>query len=298
MAQARVTPSQERVAFLGVGTMGRGMAMSALRAGLPTVAWDRDEERARAVAALGADVADTAADAAARAGIVVTMVPDTDAVVSIATEHGMLAALSEGALWAEMSTIGMGIDRVAELVQQRRPDVVLLDAPVSGSKEPAERGELIIFASGPDHARARVAPLFDALGQRTIWVGPLGAGSRVKLVNNTLLAFKAEGLASAAALGHRLGLSTASVADALGGGPLLSGWDTAKLQRMAQGDYSAQFALALALKDVHLALAEVDAGRFEAFASLAHEWERAVGDGLGGQDLTAVATWLEEGARR
>jgi 3-hydroxyisobutyrate dehydrogenase len=195
-----------------------------------------------------------------------------------------------------MSTIGVaGIDRVADLVESRRPDMTLLDAPVSGSKEPAEQGQLTIFASGPDDARSRVAPLFDALGQRTVWVGPLGAGSRMKLVNNTLLAFKAEGLASSVAIAHQLGLDTTSVVDALGGGPLLSPWDTAKLERMAKGDYSAQFALALALKDVHLALETVDAERFEAFGSLAHEWERAIDDGLGGEDLTVVTRVLEDG---
>jgi 3-hydroxyisobutyrate dehydrogenase len=112
-----------------------------------------------------------------------------------------------------------------------------------------------------------------------------------------LLAFKAEGLASSVAVAHRLGLDTTSVIEALEGSPLLSPWDTPKLQRMAKDDYSAQFALALALKDVHLALEAVDPSRFEAFAALAREWERAVDRGLGGEDLTAVTRVLEEGER-
>ena len=294
----QLTQRQETVAVLGVGTMGHGMAASALRAGLPTVVWDRTPERSHALTGLGAQVANTAGDAAGRAGIVVTMLPDADAVMSIGMDQGMLDALSPDAIWVQMSTIGVaGIDRVAALVTTRRPDVTLLDAPVSGSKEPAEQGELTIFASGPDHARSRVTPLFDALGQRTVWVGPLGAGSRMKLVNNTLLAFKAEGLASSIAITHRLGLDTSVVIEALGGGPLLSPWDTGKLQRMANGDYSAQFSLALALKDVHLALESVDTTRFEAFASLAREWERAVDRGLGGEDLTVVTRALDDGER-
>ena len=294
----QLTQRQETVAVLGVGTMGHGMAASALRAGLPTVVWDRTPERSHALTGLGAQVANTAGDAAARAGIVVTMLPDADAVMSIAMDQGMLDALSPDAIWVQMSTIGVaGIDRVAALVTTRRLDVTLLDAPVSGSKEPAEQGELTIFASGPDHARSRVTPLFDALGQRTVWVGPLGAGSRMKLVNNTLLAFKAEGLASSIAIAHRLGLDTSVVIEALGGEPLLSPWDTGKLQRMANGDYSAQFSLALALKDVHLALESVDTTRFEAFASLAREWERAVDRGLGGEDLTVVTRALDDGER-
>ena len=289
-------PEHETVAVLGIGTMGHGMAASLLRAGLPTIVWNRDPEPTRDLADLGAEVAATAADAAARAAIVVTMVTDADAVMSIASDQGMLDALAGGAIWAQMSTIGVaGIERVIGLVESERPDVTLLDAPVSGSKEPAEQGLLTIFASGPDDARARVTPLFDALGQRTVWVGPLGAGSRLKLVNNALLAFSAEGLGTSVALARRLGLETETVIEALGGGPLVSPWEAAKLQRIARGDYSAQFALALALKDVHLALEAVDANRFTAFAALAHEWERAVDHGLGNEDITVVTRALQDG---
>jgi 3-hydroxyisobutyrate dehydrogenase len=285
----------DTVAVLGIGSMGHGMATSALRAGIPTIVWNREPGRTRDLADLGAEVAETAADAAARAGIVITMVTDADAVVSLATEQGMLSALAPGSIWAQMSTIGVaGIERVTQLVEAQRTDVTLLDAPVSGSKEPAEHGQLTIFASGPDDARSRVAPMFDALGQRTIWVGPLGAGSRMKLVNNTLLAFTAEGIGASIALAHRLDVETETVIDALDGGPLVSPWESAKLQRIAKGDYSPQFSLALALKDVHLALESVDAGRFESLASLAREWERAVDQGLGDQDLTVVTRALED----
>jgi 3-hydroxyisobutyrate dehydrogenase len=286
---------QETVAFLGTGTMGHGMATSALRAGIPTIVWNREPEATKDLAELGAEVAETPADAAARAGIIVTMVTDTDAVMSIATDQGVLSALAPGAIWAQMSTIGVaGTQRVADLVENQRHDVTLLDAPVAGSKEPAAEGQLTIFASGPDDARSRVGPLFDALGQRTIWVGSLGAGSRLKLVNNTLLAFTAEGLATSVALARQLGLETETVIDALGGGPLVSAWEAAKLQRIAKDEYSPQFALALALKDVHLALEPLDINRFEAFASLAREWERAVDRGLGSQDVTVVTRALEE----
>jgi len=289
-----VASEHETVAFLGIGTMGHAMATSALRAGLPIVVWNREPEATKDLADRGADVADTAADAAARAGIVVTMVTSADAVVSIASDQGMLDALAPGAIWAQMSTIGIaGTERVATLVESRRHDVTVLDAPVSGSKEPAEQGKLTIFASGPDDARRRVAPLFDALGERTVWVGAFGAGSRLKLVNNTLLAFTAEGLAASIALAHGLGLDTDTVVDALGGGPLMSPWEAAKLQRIAKDEYSPQFALSLALKDVHLALEAVDPERFESLASLAREWERAVDHGLGNQDVTVVTRALE-----
>jgi 3-hydroxyisobutyrate dehydrogenase len=292
---ARGMTGQEPVAVLGIGAMGHAMAASALRAGIPTIVWNRTPAPTRDLAGLGAEVTETPADAARRAAIVVTMVTDTDAVISIARDQGMLAALAPGAIWAQMSTIGVaGIERVAAMVQAERPDVTFLDAPVSGSREPAEQGQLTIFASGPEAARPRVAPLFDALGQRTIWVGEVGAGSRLKLVNNTLVAFAAEGVANAAALAGRLGLQTETVVEALGGGPLVSAWQAAKLQRIATGEFSAQFALSLALKDVRLALQPADDDRFTAFACLAQEWQQAADAGLGDQDLTVVTRVLEQ----
>ena len=283
------------VAVLGIGTMGHGLAASALRAGLPTIVWDRHPEATRDLAERGADVADTAVEAAERAGIVVTMVPDADAVISVARDQGMLAALAPGAIWAQMATIGLaGITEVMALVDRERPDITLLDAPVSGSKDPAERGQLIIFASGPDEARPRVAPLFDALGRRTVWVGPAGAGTRLKLVNNTWLAFENEAIAASVALARRLGLATEAVADALDGSPIVSPWQAAKLERITAGDFSAQFALSLALKDVHLALQAAAGDGFSALACLADEWQQAVGQGLGDQDLTVVTRVLEQ----
>src|ERR687891_90724 len=250
MARAR-----DPVAILGIGTMGHGMAASALRAGIPTIVWNRSREATRDLAGLGAEVAESAASAVGRAAIVVTMVTDANAVISIARDEGMLSALAPGAIWAQMSTIGVrGTDSVVALVERERPDVALVDAPVSGSKDPAEQGELTISASGPDGARARVTPLFDALGQRTIWVGPVGTGTRVKVVNNTWLAFGAEAVAASVALAHRLGLETGTVLDAL----------------EAAGD-----------------------DRFAALGCLAGEWQRAVELGFGDEDLTVVERALD-----
>ena len=289
--------TQEPVAVLGIGAMGHAMATSMLRAGIPTIVWNRRPAATRDLAERGADVAASAADAARRAAVVVTMVTDTDAVMSIAGDQGMLEALAPGAVWVQMSTIGVaGIDRVAALVAAERPDITLLDAPVSGSRGPAEQGQLTIFASGSEAARPRVAGLFDALGQRTIWVGGVGAGSRLKLVNNTLVAFAAEGVATSVALARRLGLQTETVIQALGGSPLVSPWQAAKLDRIAKGEFSAQFALALALKDVHLALQAADSDGLAALGCLAEEWQQAVDAGLGDQDLTVVTRVLEQQA--
>ena len=290
-----MAPKKESVAFLGIGTMGHAMATSALRAGIPTLVWNRGRGATRDLTDLGAEVAETPAEAARRAGIVVTMLTDADVVLSIAKDQGMLAALASGAVWVQMSTIGVaGIERVESLVHAERPDVTLIDAPVSGSKEPAEKGQLTIFASGSEAARSRLEPLFGALGQRTIWVGPVGAGSRLKLVANAWLALAAEAVNTSVALARELGLETETVVSALDGSPLVSPWQAAKLERIAHGDFSVQFALSLALKDVHLALEAAMDDRFRALASLAGEWQAVVDLGLGDRDLTVVASAFEE----
>jgi 3-hydroxyisobutyrate dehydrogenase len=284
----------ERVAVLGIGTMGHGMASSALRAGIPTMVWNRNQEVTRDLAEVGAEVAQTASEAARWAKIVVTMVTDADAVISIAHDEGVLAALAPGAILVQMSTIGLaGIERVASLVTAERPDVILLDAPVSGSKDPAEHGQLTIFASGPAEARPRVTPLFDALGQRTIWAGNVGTGTRLKLVANTWLAFVAEAVSASVALAHGLGLESEALVDVLEGNSLMSPWQEAKLHRIAKGEFSAQFALSLALKDVRLAEEAAD-GRLGVLACLADEWQEAVDQGLGHEDVTVVTRTLEQ----
>ncbi|RKN36398.1 NAD(P)-dependent oxidoreductase [Micromonospora musae] len=285
----------QRVAVLGLGGMGRLMATRILHAGLPTTVWNRSPEPARALGGQGAQVADTPPDAVRDADIVVTMVTDTDAVLSIATDRGMLAALPDGAIWAQMSTIGVaGTERIAALVAEERPGVVLLDAPVSGSRGPAEQGKLAVFASGPEEVRDRVAPVFDAVGQRTVWLGPVGAGSRMKLVTNLLLAFVNEGIAESLALGRAFGLDRAVLIDALRGNPVVAPWASEKLERIGRDDYSPQYPLRLALKDVRLALADVDeVARLTVAERLAAWWQQVVEQGLGDEDLTVVTRAIE-----
>ncbi|MFC7550971.1 NAD(P)-dependent oxidoreductase [Plantactinospora sp. GCM10030261] len=289
-----MTLEQRTVAFLGLGGMGRPMASRILDAGHTLSVWNRSPDAARPFAGRGARVAADPADAVRSAEIVITMVTDAEAVLSIADHQGMLAAMAPGATWAQMSTIGIsGIERVAALVADRRSDVTLLDAPVAGSRGPAERGQLTVFAAGPDQVAPRVSPVFDALGHRTVWVGPVGAGSRVKLVNNTFLAFVAEGIAESIGLGRSIGLDLETMLAAMDGSPLVSTWAAAKLRRIGADDYSPEYPLALAVKDVNLALETVDVDRFAPANGLAAEWQRAMGQGLGGEDVTVLARALQ-----
>jgi 3-hydroxyisobutyrate dehydrogenase len=168
--------TQEPVAVLGIGAMGHGMAASALRAGIPTIVWNRTPAATRDLAGLGAQVAATAADAARGAATVVTMVSDTDAVIAIAAEQGMLAALVPGAVWVQMSTIGVaGIQRVAAMVAAERADVVLLDARCRGAGT-CRAGPVDDLRLGAPAGPAAGGPSVCGVGQRTVWVVGWGLG--------------------------------------------------------------------------------------------------------------------------
>jgi 3-hydroxyisobutyrate dehydrogenase len=289
---ARMSTRKVAVAVLGLGVMGRAMAGRILAAGLQTTVWNRRPEVAEELGKQGARVANDPADAVHEADVVVTMVTDAEAVLAVADQ--MLAAMKNGAVWAQMSTIGvLGIDRVAQLVRDKKPDVLLVDAPVAGSKGPAERGALTVFASGPPEAQERVKPVFDAVAQRTSWVGPLGAGTRIKLVNNMLLAFEAQGIAEALAVGDTLGLDTKTVLDALAGSPLVSAWTAQKTQRIRNDDYSPEYALRLGLKDIELAVATAPVDRLSVAGSIMAQWQRAVDRGLGDEDVTVITRALQ-----
>jgi 3-hydroxyisobutyrate dehydrogenase len=180
--------------------------------------------------------------------------------------------------------------------QLRRPDVVFVDAPVSGSKVPAESGQLLILASGPETTAAEaLEPVFGALGRATLWLGPAGAGSRIKLILNTWLAFQTEGAAEAAALAEHLGVPTTALLAALQGNPLASGYALAKLTKMVEGDFRPEFSLEWALKDLDLVASDVGTGVAPVAAALADRWRGLVRSGSGDLDVSAAGKGLPLG---
>ena len=157
--------------------MGSAMARNLVAAGLRTTVWDRSPGATAPLATAGALVATSPQDAIADARVVITMLPTADAVNSVIRTHG-LNAFARGAVWAQMGTIGVAATAGLEnTVSQLRPDVLFVDAPVSGSKGPAEAGQLLILASGPPAAEAIVQPVFSAIGRKTVWLGQAGQGS-------------------------------------------------------------------------------------------------------------------------
>jgi 3-hydroxyisobutyrate dehydrogenase len=241
------------VAVLGAGgTMGRAMAANIARAGHEVRAWNRTAERAEPLREHGAELCASPADAACGAGIVLTMLSDTDAVVDAMTgDEGALGAMSGEALWLQASTIGIeGTERCAMLAGEA--GVVLVDAPVLGTRAPAESGTLVVLASGPEEVRDRVAPAFDAIGSRTLWVGESGAGTRLKLVVNSWLLAIVEGLGESIALAEGLGVDPQLLLDAVAGGPLDLPYLQMKGKAIMRRDFTPSFRLALAAKDARL----------------------------------------------
>ena len=235
------------VAVLGTGTMGAGMVASLRRAGLPVRMWNRDPAKARALTDTGAQACDSPAEAADGADIVLTMVFDVDAVDDVIRR----AAPAAGTVWLQASTVGVdGVQRTVEAA--RELDLVLVDAPVLGTREPAEKGALVVLASGPEDARERVAPVCDAIGSTTLWLGPAGAGSRLKLVCNSWVFMVTAGVAQAIAGARALGLDPRDFLAAIEGGPLDAPYVHVKSGLMLDGEFPPSFALSGAAKDARL----------------------------------------------
>jgi len=281
------------VAVLGLGTMGGGMARRLLEKGFALGVWNRTPGAVAALTAAGATAHAHAGQAVASADIVLTMLPTADAVSEVMLRGGVLDAVRPGATWAQMGTIGIeATERLAADVARRRPDVTFVDAPVSGSREPARTGRLVILASGPDRAQAILEPVFAALGQRTVWLGPAGRGSRMKLVLNTLLAFEIEAVAEVDALASKLGVPYADLVQIVAGGPLASTVEMTKLAKMEGGDHSADFSLEWALKDLDLALNASGVETTPVVMVIAERWRELVQEGYGRLDVSAARLGL------
>ena len=280
-------PAVPSVTVLGTGTMGSGMARSMQAAGLPVRVWNRTPERARPLADAGIDVEPDLAEAVRGAHIVVTMLFDADSVAETIEAAG--TALAPGTVWLQTSTVGVaGCDRLVRLASDR--GLVLVDAPVLGTKGPAEQGALVVLASGPDDVRAGCAPVLDALGQRTLWVGPAGAGSRLKLAANAWVVTVVEGIAESLALARELGVDPRLFLEAVRGGAMDAPYVQLKGTAMLEGHFAPSFSLQGAAKDAGLVVdAAKSVGLRPGLVGAVNErLAEAMAAGYGGEDLSAV----------
>ncbi len=279
-----------RVAVLGLGVMGGGMAARLLANGHEVSVWNRTRPRAEALGRAGARVAQSPRDAADGADVILAMVADDAASRSTWTgDSGALAGAAPGAVLIESSTLTPGwIAELAQLARARSCD--FLDAPVTGSKSHAAAGELLFLVGGDAAVLERVRPVLQAMARLIVHVGPSGSGARLKLVNNFVCAVQAVAIAEAIALMERSGLDmTASLPvllDGAPGSPLVK----AVTARMTSRNYDVNFRLALMRKDVAYASAEAEQqGMRLVTAQAAHAlFTRAEEAGLGDVDFAAV----------
>jgi 3-hydroxyisobutyrate dehydrogenase len=286
------------VAVLGAGIMGSAMARNLVAAGFDTRVWDRAASATGPLADAGAVVAASAPDAVRDAGVVITMLPTAAALESVFSDGSVTRAFADGCVWAQMGTIGVEATQHArERLGAGRPDVMFVDAPVSGSKGPAEQGRLLILASGPTAAAPHVGPVFDVLGRKTVWLGAAGKGSQMKLVVNAYMSILIEGVAETMELADRLDIGHQQLAEVIGGGPLDAPIADAKLHKMDQGDFAPEFPLEWALKDVDLAIGAAGVTP-PLLGALSTQWHAAVAAGHGRQDISAARLALDVPSRQ
>jgi 3-hydroxyisobutyrate dehydrogenase len=282
--------NDDAIAVLGTGIMGAAMARNLLAAGMEVRVWNRSREKAEPLADDGAKVADSPAEAAEGAGFVLTMLANADAVAEAASgEDGALSALPDDGVWLQMSTVGIeGNERLAGIADEQ--GIYYVDAPVLGTKEPAEQGQLVVLASGPEEVRERCEPVFDAVGSKTLWLGPAGTGSRLKLVTNNWIVGLLGALAETISLAKAIGVDPSQFLEVIEGGPLDVPYAHMKGQMMIEEEFPTSFSANLARKDIGLVLeaAEASGLRLPLTEAAAAHFDEAINAGYGEEDMAAI----------
>jgi len=278
-----------RVAVLGTGIMGTGMTHSLLRSGLDVTVWNRHPGRAAPLAADGARVAATAAEAVADADAVITMLWDGNSVAEVMADA--LPAAPDGVLWAQTSTVSLhdAGDLLPSLAEGC--DARYVDAPVLGTRQPAEDGRLTVLAAAPEALRDPVAPVFGAIGARTVWVSERpGDGTRLKLVANSWVGTIVAATAQSIAMAQGLGLDPRAFLDMMKGGAVDAPYLHIKGEAIIAGQFATSFAVDGAVKDTGLIAAAMresgtDATLMEAISA---QYRKAAESGHGEEDMAAI----------
>ncbi|MBV8563197.1 MAG: NAD(P)-dependent oxidoreductase [Actinobacteria bacterium] len=274
----------EAVAVLGTGAMGAPIARNLGRAGFDVRVWNRTREKAEG---LGATVCDEPAEAVAGAAFVLTMLADGPAVEQ--TMARAIDAFVDGAVWLQVSTVGVDAEaRLRRLAEDR--GVAYVDSPVLGTRAPAENGELVILASGPEELRERVAPVFDAIGKQTRWVGEAGHGTRLKLVANLWVLSLTVAAGECIALAEGFGLDPHEFLDTIAGAQSDSPYLHLKGEAILERRLDPSFRLELAHKDARLITeAAREAGVDDRMARAVRDaMHHAVELGHGDEDMAAA----------
>ncbi|HHY46482.1 MAG TPA: NAD(P)-dependent oxidoreductase [Firmicutes bacterium] len=285
----------ERIAYLGLGTMGRGMVSNLLKAGYRVTVWNRTPERCAALVARGARQAATPADAVVDAEIIMYCLSDDSAVRELVFgAGGLLGAVHEGQIAVDMSTVYPDLSR-QEAEAYASKGVEFLDAPVFGSKNEAANGGLWIVVGGKKDVYDRVRPVLESLSETTHYMGGTGMGTSMKLVGNLIVAFQLEALGEAMILATKAGLCPHDVLGVLHvtdfRSPIFDGVGQALVKR----DFSTNFALRLMLKDANLIsrFAQDLNSPIPALAVIRETIKFAVNQGWGEENASALIKALE-----
>lgn len=270
--------------------MGAGMGHNILGSGMPLQVWNRTSEKAEPLVAGGATPAATPAEAVRGADVIVTMLGNADDVASVMREAA--DGLSAGQIWLQTTTVGA--EPLAGLVGiAREHGLVLLDAPVSGTRKPAEEGQLTIFVAGPPDARQAVQPVLDAVGGKVVWLEDTAEGaaaSRLKLVVNNWVLSVSAATGETISLAQGLGVDPRAFLEAIAGGPLDLPYLRAKANAILTDDFEPNFSVDNAAKDAALiADAAERAGlRLDLAVATRDRLQRASQRGHGDEDLAAA----------
>jgi 3-hydroxyisobutyrate dehydrogenase len=278
-----------RTAVLGTGIMGAAMARSLAREGQDVAVWNRTPARAEAVAGPGISAHADLAEAVSGADVVLTMLYDADSVLDVVPD--LVAAWGPDAVWVQSTTVGPeGMARIVEAAGTAAGR--LLDAPVLGTKQPAETGNLTVLVSGPAAARERAEPALDAVGARTLVVGDeVGAASALKLVCNSWVVSINAATAQALGFAEALGLDPRMFLEGIKGGASDSAYAQVKGAIMVDRSWDdPSFALDSVRKDVGLMVDSAEAAGFpdDLLTTLVAIYDRAAERGHGGADMAAV----------
>lgn len=282
---------KEKIAILGLGIMGSGMARRLLSGGFPLVVYNRTPRKCADLAKEGASIAATPHDAASLSQVVISMVANDEASreVWLGTD-GALAGASQGSLLIECSTLSASwIHELASKAIER--GCRFLDAPVTGTKPHAASGELVFLVGGDADAVAAAQPIFSVLGRETVHLGTVGSGALMKLVNNFVCGVQAASFAEALAFIDVAGLDRVKALSILTGGAPGSGIVKRVADRVGTGDYTPNFALRWMAKDLSYALIEGDArkAKLQTVAAALSLFQRAIEEGYGDEDFSAVS---------
>ena len=281
--------TQPTIAVLGTGIMGAPIARNLQKAGFAVRVWNRNHDKAAVLKGDGMFVADTPADAATGADFVMTILIDGNAVEQTMVGGGALHAMGKDAIWLQCSTVGIeATERLADLAKAKGINYV--DAPLIGTKKPAEDGKLTILAAGNRGLEPKCQPIFDAIGARTIWLDNVGDASKLKLVVNSWVLAVTAAIAEAIALAEGLGLDPQLFLDTIKGSATDNPFLHAKGQATIARNFAPAFPTDGAYKDIGLILAAAQAAGIDEdlMTAVQQKLERTVQKGHGDKDMAAM----------